>query len=96
MSLGYPRTADKSFVAGAALGCNRAVSFGGERSVNFYADSMVTLWTTAMGVRLAASDERHLGRHDGEELHVGIEWQTRHVEKRPHDVLDIQGRLDPS
>src|SRR5690349_7254613 len=35
----------------------------------------------------AAADERHLGRHDGHELNVGIERQVRHIEDCAADVL---------
>src|SRR3954464_5553220 len=36
--------------------------------------------------RLTAPDERHLGRHHGHELHVGIERQARHVGDCTADV----------
>ena len=42
----------------------------------------------------AATDEGHLGRHHGQELHVGVERQARHVEHRARDVPDVHQRLD--
>src|SRR5882762_6782063 len=42
-----------------------------------------------------AAYERHLGGHDGHELHVGIERQVRHVQHRRPDVVHVHQRLGP-
>ena len=39
--------------------------------------------------RLATSYERHLGRHDRDELHVGFQWQARHLKHRLADVREL-------
>src|SRR5258708_32501081 len=39
------------------------------------------------------ADERHLGRHDGHELHVGIERQVTHLQHRPADESHVTQRL---
>ena len=44
-------------------------------------------------VNLAAPDEWHSCRHDGHELHVGIERQLGHLQHRPGNVFDIHHRF---
>lgn len=43
---------------------------------------------------LAASDQGHLGGHDGEERYAGVQGKVRHVEDGTHDMLHVDGRLD--
>jgi hypothetical protein len=40
---------------------------------------------------LTPTDERHLGRHYGQELNVGAERQTRHVHHRRGNLTDMTG-----
>jgi hypothetical protein len=44
-------------------------------------------------VKLAAADKRYFGRHDRQELDVGIEWQTRHVQHGARYVMHIKRRF---
>ena len=44
-------------------------------------------------MQLSTPDERHPRRHDGHELHVGIERQLGHLQHGPGDVFDIHHRL---
>ena len=44
-------------------------------------------------VRSAPPHERHLGRHDGHEQHVGIERQAGHVGDGVADGLRVHARL---
>jgi hypothetical protein len=37
----------------------------------------------------ASADEGHLGRDECDELHVGCQRQTRHVNDGPGDVVDV-------
>src|SRR5207237_2010097 len=43
---------------------------------------------------LPSADERHLGGHHREELHVHVERKARHIDNRVDDVRDIHERLD--
>ena len=47
-----------------------------------------------LGNQLAAADERHLGRHDRHEQHIGVERQAGHVDDGVGDVLDVHRRFD--
>lgn len=43
----------------------------------------------------AAPDERHLARHDGHELHVGVQRQVGHGNDGVADVANVHARLGP-
>ena len=47
-----------------------------------------------VGRALPASHERHLRRHDGQELDVGVDRQARHVDDCARHVRDVHQRLD--
>src|SRR2546427_9383502 len=57
--------------------------------------------TTRMPVRgwfgissSSPTNERHLRRHHGHELNVGIEREAGHVHHRARNVLELDSRLD--